>query len=140
MCWNLLESMKVKKFWFLMVMCLCSVSFGQMPTMPPGGILPTPTCITLQQQIAGKQSAIAILTTRITTNEAAGIAAQNSFVQAMQNLEDHPAWFTMYYSQATYYLAQVVYYAGEVSDDTWLRNAKQAELDALQQAYVAAGC
>ena len=135
----------MKKFWFLALLSLCTVCFGQMtppmqPPMPPGGMLPSPTCITIQQQIAAKQSAIAILTTRITTNEAAGMAAQNSFLQAMQNLSDHPAWFTLYYSQATYYVAQVVYYAGLVHDDNFLKTQKLAELDALEQAYVAAGC
>ncbi len=77
-----------KSFWFLMVMCLCSVSFGQMPPLMPvpdpistPGAEQLPTCQELDSYAGAYSIIINILTAEIAENQAALDAANMDIMQ-----------------------------------------------------------
>lgn len=87
--------MNVKKsFWFLMVMCLCSVSFGQLmpPLMPVPDPISTPgaeqlpTCEELESFANAYSIIINVLTGIVADNQAALDAARADIMQNDMNI------------------------------------------------------
>lgn len=116
-----------------MMMVLCSVSFGQPP-------MQSPECENLSQQIMAKQASIAFLNGRIATSQAALTAAETAAASMAATAANNPLYAQYYNLMAAYYLAQAVYWTGEIADDQFLKTAKQNELTAAQEAYALAGC
>lgn len=123
---------------FLMIL-LGGVSYGQ-ELYPMPITASSIECATLSQQIMAKQASIAFLTTRIASSQAACTAAEVDYYTAIANTLNYPLYAQMYQMMAVYHMSRIVYWAGEVADDMFMRGIKQTELDALLQSYALAGC
>lgn len=124
----------------LLIVCVQSAALAQPPLPVSIETEVSSECATLTQQIMAKQASIAFLNTRIASSQAACTAAEVDYYTAIANMLNYPLYAQMYQMMAVYCMSQIVYWAGEVADDKFLKGIKQSELDALLLQYSQAGC